>query len=72
MTATPTSVEIKPVGTSVSLSTVVVTVYDANGKRLDGAEVTFSANNCSIGKDADGPFAKEYRDQHGHRTPPVT
>jgi hypothetical protein len=59
VSASPTTVEIKPVGTSVSLSTVVVTVYDANGKRLDGAEVTFSVNNCSVGTSATGPFAKE-------------
>src|SRR5205085_3283916 len=35
-TGSPSTVEIKPVGTSVSLSTIVVTVLDANGKRLDG------------------------------------
>jgi hypothetical protein len=56
-TGSPATVEIKPVGTSVSLSTIVVTVLDANGKRLDGAAVTFSTDKCNLGTTSTGPFS---------------
>jgi hypothetical protein len=58
-TASPTTVEIKPVGTSVSLSTIVVTVLDANGKRVDGALVTFTTNDCNLGTSSTGPFTQQ-------------
>jgi hypothetical protein len=53
----PATVEIKPVGTSVSLSTIVVTVLDSNGKRLDNATVTFTTNDCNLGTSSTGPFS---------------
>jgi hypothetical protein len=56
-TGSPSTVEIKPVGTSVSLSTIVVTVLDQNGKRLDGATVTFTTNDCNLGTATAGPFS---------------
>jgi hypothetical protein len=56
-TGSPGTVEIRPVGTSVSLSTIVVTVLDANGKRLDGAVVTFTTNDCNLGTSSTGPFS---------------
>jgi hypothetical protein len=56
-TGSPATVEIKPVGTSVSQSTIVVTVLDANGKRLDGAVVTFSTDKCRLGTSSTGPFS---------------
>jgi hypothetical protein len=55
--ASPATVEINPVGTSVSLSTIVVTVLDANGKRLDGAVVTFTTDRCRLGTSSTGPFS---------------
>lgn len=56
-TGSPSTVEIKPVGSSVSLSTIVVTILDANGKRLDGAVVTFTTNDCNLGTSSTGPFS---------------
>jgi hypothetical protein len=56
-TVSPSTVEIRPVGTSVSVATVVVTVLDANGKRLDGEIVTFTSSNCNLGASSTGPFA---------------
>ena len=46
--ANPTSVEIAPVGSEVSASTVRVTVEDQDGDRIDGAEVTFTTDNCTF------------------------
>jgi hypothetical protein len=56
-TGSPGTVEIHPVGTSVSMSTIVVTVLDANGKRLDGPTVTFTSNDCNLGTSSTGPFS---------------
>jgi hypothetical protein len=56
-TGSPATVEINPVGTSVSVSTIVVTVLDANGRRLDGAVVVFTTNNCRLGTASSGPFS---------------
>jgi hypothetical protein len=55
-TASPPSVEIHPVGTSRSQSTITVTVLDANDKRLDGASVTFTTDNCLLAASATGPW----------------
>jgi hypothetical protein len=55
--ASPTTVEIAPVGDSDSLSTITVTVTDHNGRRLDGASVTFSTDRCRLGTSSSGPFS---------------
>lgn len=55
--ASPTTVEIFPVGTSVSLSTITVIVTDQNGRRVDGVPVTFSTDRCRLGTSSTGPFS---------------
>jgi hypothetical protein len=55
-TANPATVEIHPVGTNVSQSALTVIVLDANGKRLNGAAVTFTTNICNLGGSTTGPF----------------
>jgi hypothetical protein len=44
----PKTLETNPVGSSVSSTTVVVTVWDQSDARIDGAEVTFSTDNCKF------------------------
>jgi hypothetical protein len=49
--ANPTTVETQPTGVAPSglgQSTITVTVLDQFGDRLDGAEVTFTTNNCQF------------------------
>jgi hypothetical protein len=49
--ANPTTVETQPTGVTpggLGSSTITVTVLDQFGDRLDGAEVTFSTDNCQF------------------------
>jgi hypothetical protein len=53
ISASPTTVETDPVGTSKDTSKITVTVEDQDGLRLDGALVTFTTDNCTF-KGIDG------------------
>jgi hypothetical protein len=46
--ANPETVEVSPVGSSSSFSLITVTTMDENGDRIDGAEVTFTTDNCTF------------------------
>jgi hypothetical protein len=47
------TLETNPVGTNVSETTVVVTVWDQFDDRLEHAEVTFSTDNCTFKSGSD-------------------
>jgi hypothetical protein len=53
--ASPTTVETSPATGSQNYSLITVTVLDQFGDRLDGAEVTFSTDNCSF-RQTGSPF----------------
>jgi hypothetical protein len=46
ISASPTTLETDPVGSSKDSSTITVTVEDTNGDRVEHALVTFSTDNC--------------------------
>jgi hypothetical protein len=50
--ASPSTVEIVPVGSSKGSSTITVTVLDQDGDRLEHAEVTFTTNKCKFDGDS--------------------
>jgi hypothetical protein len=54
ISASPTSLEIQPVGNSASTSTITVAVSDQFGDRIDGAVVTWYTDNCTFVKAASG------------------
>jgi hypothetical protein len=46
ISASPTTLETDPVGTSKSASSITVTVEDTNGDRVEHALVSFTTDNC--------------------------
>jgi hypothetical protein len=54
ISATPTTVETSPVGSSKSSSIITVTAYDQDGDRINYGEVTFTTDNCKFSNPQSG------------------